>query len=931
MHYMKIKWESLIGCPEQLFYKRVNGRDILLISSKQHALGSLDTANGNILWRQIQDSMEDSLGFTYDNIHDIVIVYNKNYIRAFDYSTGILKWENFISLSQNQRVGILKVIKNVVILTHGPFIYGIKVTSGSLLWSTDFKDNSEWIGVAENGESSINLVGGISNNKLSIVKLSLENGSTQNRNSIDVEYNFERCAASGRNAVCLNSQGTILAIDFSKDKAVPVKTVLEQPIHIYASLDEKYFVVKSLSSLHVLHVTSEKITNILKVEPTEVFSISTDSSTKEPIFMAYYDTLGVIKAFDLKSSKNLLTSKLVPERQAPISKLEFLSTGKTIEILTVRRDCRVDLHEARLDGKEVSIEWTRFEGLATIASVEMIDLPLSETQATIETEFTAKDAGILRTFILRVTSQVELFKRLFVQFAHRFVKSFELIVTNQASFSTIFRHLFGGETPKSSKPQRTGSVAKPDTLPMERDYFNLRKMIVVSTTSGSVYGLHNEDGSVIWSLYLGDDFEPLNDQLRRTKVPLFIQRGTSHYQFSSEAAVAFNVKNAKSSRLVIFNPITGTLVNTYQVERLKRVELLPFTNDEMLHPLMVLDINNKIDFFPSYSAPLPYSTFQFNFNASSGDLYGERIDSVTRKISTTWKNQLRFSKSEKIVAVASKPFSQTLHSQGKVLGDRAVLYKYSNPSLVALAAFDEVEALLTIYLIDAINGQIIYSGRHPRTRPPFHLVHCENWLAYSYWNEKARRTEIGVIELYEGLTQTNAVHFNSMTTEKTPLTIYAQSFIFSQGINAMTATETEQGLTNRNLLIALPFGGLLEVSKRFVDARRTIDLTPEMREEMIIPYMPELLLATEDLINYNQSIFNIRGIKTAPSGLESTSLVLAYGIDLFYTRVSPSGTFDILKDDFDYVLISLVMVVLIGGSFVVKRIWRQNSIEQAWS
>lgn len=73
----------------------------------------------------------------------------------------------------------------------------------------------------------------------------------------------------------------------------------------------------------------------------------------------------------------------------------------------------------------------------------------------------------------------------------------------------------------------------------------------------------------------------------------------------------------------------------------------------------------------------------------------------------------------------------------------------------------------------------------------------------------------------------------------------------------------EQGLTTRSLLIALPFGGLLEVSKRFVDARRTLDLTPEMREEMIIPYMPELLIATEDLINYNQSIFDIRGIKTA--------------------------------------------------------------------
>lgn len=74
-----------------------------------------------------------------------------------------------------------------------------------------------------------------------------------------------------------------------------------------------------------------------------------------------------------------------------------------------------------------------------------------------------------------------------------------------------------------------------------------------------------------------------------------------------------------------------------------------------------------------------------------------------------------------------------MHSQGKVLGDRSVLYKYSNPNLVALAVFDELESTLTIYLIDAVNGQIIYTGRHPRTRPPFHLVHCENWLAVSHF------------------------------------------------------------------------------------------------------------------------------------------------------------------------------------------------------
>lgn len=45
---------------------------------------------------------------------------------------------------------------------------------------------------------------------------------------------------------------------------------------------------------------------------------------------------------------------------------------------------------------------------------------------------------------------------------------------------------------------------------------------------------------------------------------------------------------------------------------------------------------------------------------------------------------------------------------------------------------------------------------------------------------------------------------------------------------------------------------------------RPMDLTPEMREEGgWIPYMPEIPIATEDMVNYNQTVHNIHGIKTA--------------------------------------------------------------------
>lgn len=53
------------------------------------------------------------------------------------------------------------------------------------------------------------------------------------------------------------------------------------------------------------------------------------------------------------------------------------------------------------------------------------------------------------------------------------------------------------------------------------------------------------------------------------------------------------------------------------------------------------------------------------------------------------------------------------------------------------------------------------------------------------------------------------------------------------------------------------------------------------REEGTIPYIPELPLSSESVINYNQSISRLKSIYTAPSGLESTSLVVAYGLGTF--------------------------------------------------
>lgn len=116
-----------------------------------------------------------------------------------------------------------------------------------------------------------------------------------------------------------------------------------------------------------------------------------------------------------------------------------------------------------------------------------------------------------------------------------------------------------------------------------------------------------------------------------------------------------------------------------------------------------------------------------------------------------------------------------------------------------------------------------------------------------------------------------------------------------------------------------------------LDPRRHSMIAPEkQREEGIIPYIPELPLQHENIINYNQTVANIKAIYTAPSGLESTCLALVYGLDLFVTRVSPSKTFDLLKEDFDYAMISIVLVGLTSASYIVKHLAAKKAIKQAW-
>jgi hypothetical protein len=69
---------------------------------------------------------------------------------------------------------------------------------------------------------------------------------------------------------------------------------------------------------------------------------------------------------------------------------------------------------------------------------------------------------------------------------------------------------------------------------------------------------------------------------------------------------------------------------------------------------------------------------------------------------------------------------------------------------------------------------------------------------------------------------------------------------------------------------------------------------------------------------------------TSPSGLESTCLVFVYGLDLYGTRVTPSKGFDMIKDDFDYLMIAAVIAGLILASGVTRKLAQRKALSMAW-
>lgn len=90
-----------------------------------------------------------------------------------------------------------------------------------------------------------------------------------------------------------------------------------------------------------------------------------------------------------------------------------------------------------------------------------------------------------------------------------------------------------------------------------------------------------------------------------------------------------------------------------------------------------------------------------------------------------------------------------------------------------------------------------------------------------------------------------------------------------------------------------------------------------MEAEGLMKYTPAIQIDGRNLLTHERDVVGVRGIVATPAVVESTSLVVAYGIDVYGSQVAPSGTFDILGKGFNKITLLGTVVALTWGVVIL--------------
>eukprot|EP00164_Ancoracysta_twista_P006603 GFYU01009223.1.p1 GENE.GFYU01009223.1~~GFYU01009223.1.p1 ORF type:complete len:973 (-),score=330.11 GFYU01009223.1:216-3134(-) len=624
----------------------------------------------------------------------------------------------------------------------------------------------------------------------------------------------------------------------------------------------------------------------------------------------------VVESFDVQSEKTSVINVDLPLNQAERGPTVSVFVGPTSTVSSpVIYIVTADYSFAGIVGEEV---WVRDEALATIKDVEFVDFPPDIIDA-------AKDSSSGKVLPTRFGLDH------LMESVNGLLKLLDVDMWMD---------------PKKAAAVFNGGGAEKGSL--SRDSFGLRKMIVTTTESGKVIVLHSETGAVIWHKYF-----PLTDA---EIVKLFVTRPAS----GKKPECVILGRSLESSQgptfLSWFDPLTGSEFDYQRLDfNVQHAFLIPKMDAELRHILVIVDTRENVHVFPqsadaiaafdAYSSSVYYFTINDSSDSGIVGFHVEKTGDNKYKGVSHWN--MNIPAREKIAAYDTSSHMARVNAPARVVGDRTLMHKYLNPNVMAVLTsstgqFNEGE--LHCYIVDTVVGTVLHHQIVKNAQEPVNVVVMENWVVFSYWNTKQHQVGLTVVEMFEETTyewslgtlltlwaQADSEEATTFTSYAAPKPIVMhQSYVFPTSFTHMTVTHTMRGITSKQILLGLVSGQVYGLDKSFVDPRRPEQLSATDKEEMLKQYQPEIPIVRTSMLSYNRTVEKMRGIQTAPALLESACITLTYGLDLFYNRVMPSKSYDVLNDDFNYALLSVGLGVIVMANYVVKYLADKREVSNLW-
>eukprot|EP01059_Diplonema_ambulator_P015866 TRINITY_DN2707_c6_g1_i1.p1 TRINITY_DN2707_c6_g1~~TRINITY_DN2707_c6_g1_i1.p1 ORF type:complete len:857 (+),score=174.45 TRINITY_DN2707_c6_g1_i1:99-2669(+) len=571
--------------------------------------------------------------------------------------------------------------------------------------------------------------------------------------------------------------------------------------------------------------------------------------------------------------------------------------------------------------------WLREDGLGKVTQVLAYDLP-SDTTDDAEVSDAVEFAHL-------ITHQIDSIKNFIADLPKLTQDAMDLIM---------------GPKTTQKAPQEEASSRE--------NTFGLQKTLILYSER-AVYSLDTRTGATNWQIAASG----LGKEKTAIVKKVFVMLAT-HVQHSHPKIYVW-VRSEAEDLVVEVSPETGVVT---VVEGLKVHAGVIFKSENYLvhgYPaLIVVGPTNKAMVFPRNAEKSPafdtgsmrYHTFAKGDGVAKGFTIAEDLS-----VKQIWATSV-LSAAEELVITSSlenyNPYSYITtdviyvhgnHSTGK----NEVLNKYVNPNaFVVITAVPQKnqgdsdasetstkrDGYLVLYLIDGVTGSVLTSMVQPNAAGHVSLVAYEHMYFYTFLNTKRRRYQLGVwslfkdTDLYKGMTSESTTSLKYIAQaavglpentyssfEEAPPVLIPSAFTFPGAVKTLAVTVSEKGVATKQLLASLATDEIVTI-----DIQKHI-IANTQQGNTLISWLPT------SHMNYNSTLHGITSMNTFPTKLESTCLVIGFGTDVFFSRTTSGKPFDMLPEDFEYTLLSLLTILVLVTTVVLWMLSKRETLVAQWA